>query len=224
MTQYTAVIFDFDGTLADTRPAISATLSETFSSFGLPTPDPGVVNAVISKGVNLEQTFQQLVQPAPAGEQLNEYVLRYREIYNSGVGVRASIPFPDAPRILEQINALGTPVVVVSNKGEESVQKILLQFEMREFVHSIVAARDAYPTKPDPKSYFERIRPMLGENLCQRVLVVGDTDLDIKFAQSIEATACWASYGYGDEQKCRSLAPDLTAASLEDVLHIVRGN
>jgi FMN phosphatase YigB (HAD superfamily) len=53
-------------------------------------------------------------------------------------------------------------VVIVSNKGEASVHDILTHFGMHDFVGLVIAAHDASATKPDPRSYFERIAPVLG--------------------------------------------------------------
>jgi phosphoglycolate phosphatase len=143
-------------------------------------------------------------QRVPAA-QLNEWVMTYRRIYNSGTGIRASTPFPGSRAALAQLHAAGAPVVIVSNKGEASVHDILTHFGMHDFVRLVIAARDASPTKPDPRSYFERIAPVLGTAASEHVLVAADTDLDILYARRIGATACWAAYGYGDPDECRLL-------------------
>jgi phosphoglycolate phosphatase len=113
--------------------------------------------------------------------------------------------------------AVGVPVVIASNKGEQSVHEILSYFGMRDLIRLVIAARDASPTKPDPRSYFERIAPELGVAACERVLVAGDTDIDIRYARSIGATACWAVYGYGNPDECERLQPDVIARSPDDI-------
>jgi phosphoglycolate phosphatase-like HAD superfamily hydrolase len=50
MSNYSSVIIDFDGTLFDTRRAISATLYETFAAYNVPPPSPERVEAVIGRG------------------------------------------------------------------------------------------------------------------------------------------------------------------------------
>lgn len=221
MTSYSSVIIDFDGTLFDTRRAISATLRETFAACDVPPPPQDRVEAIIGRGVTLEETLTHLMPQSVPEAQLDEWVVTYRRIYNSGTGIRASTPFPGSRDALARLHAAGAPVVIVSNKGEASVHEILAHFGMRDFVRLVVAARDASPTKPDPRSYFERIAPVLGTAACERVLVAGDTDLDIRYARRVGATACWAAYGYGDPDECRRLHPELVAASPNEIANSV---
>lgn len=216
MTHFSSVIVDFDGTLCDTRKAISATLYETFAMRGVPPPVEARVETIIARGLTLEQTFKLLV-PNVSPAELDAWVAAYRRIYNSGTGIRASAPFPESREALARLHAAGTPVVVASNKGERSVNEILSHFGLLGFVRLVIAASDASPTKPDPRSYFERIAPVLGGAACEQVLVAGDTDVDIHYARNIGAAACWAAYGYGDPQECRLLDPDIIAESPNDI-------
>jgi phosphoglycolate phosphatase len=221
MTHYSCVIIDFDGTLFDTRRAISATLCETFAARNVPPPPQEHVEAIIGRGITLEETLTQLLPQSVPAAQLNEWVMTYRRIYNSGTGIHASTPFPGSRAALAQLHAAGAPVVIVSNKGEESVHAILTHFGMHDFVRLVIAARGASPTKPDPRSYYERIVPILGTAASEHVLVAGDTHLDILYARHIGATACWAAYGYGDPDECQLLHPEFIAASPEEIAHAV---
>jgi phosphoglycolate phosphatase len=221
MSRYSAIIFDFDGTLFDTRQAISKTLEETFRRLAVSSPDGEQVRQIISQGINLEETFRQLLPERAPDLAIEDCVQVYREIYNSGVGIEASVPFPETPGALAEIHDRRVPVAVVSNKGEESVLKILEFFELRSFVDLVVAAKDEHPTKPDPRTFHDRIRPQLGSEACERVLVVGDTDVDIRFAREIDAGACWAAYGYGSRAKCEALGPDHVVDSPKAVAGIL---
>jgi phosphoglycolate phosphatase len=221
MSNYSSVIIDFDGTLFDTRRAISATLYETFAAYNFPPPSRERVEVLIGRGINLEETLTHLMPQNVPPAQLNEWVVTYRRIYNSGTGIRESTPFPGSRAALAQLHAAGAPVVIVSNKGEASVHDTLIHFDMHDFVRLVIAARDAFPTKPDPRSYIERIEPVLGTAASEQVLVAGDTDIDILYARRIGATACWAAYGYGNPDECRLLHPEFIAASPSEIAHAV---
>jgi phosphoglycolate phosphatase len=224
MTNFSSVIIDFDGTLFDTRRAISATLYETFAAYNVQPPSQERVEAIIGRGITLEETLTQLMPQRIPAAQLNEWALTYRRIYNSGTGIRASTPFPGSRAALAQLHAAGAPVVIASNKGEASVHDALTHFGMHDFVGLVIAAHDASPTKPDPRSYFERIVPVLGTAACEHVLVAGDTGIDILYARRIGATACWAAYGYGDPDECRLLHPEFIAMSPNEIAHTVCGD
>ena len=146
MNNYSSVIIDFDGTLFDTRRAISSTLYETFAAYNVPPPSPERVEALIGRGVNLEETLTHLMPQSMPAAQLDECVLTYRRIYNAGTGIRASMPFSGSRDALAELHAAGVPVVIASNKGEASVHAILTHFGMHDFVHLVIAARDACPS------------------------------------------------------------------------------
>ena len=88
MTNYSSVIIDFDGTLFDTRRAISATLSETFAAYNVPPPPEERVEEIIGRGITLEETLTGLMPQRVPAAQLNEWVTTYRRIYSHLVGVR----------------------------------------------------------------------------------------------------------------------------------------
>jgi len=51
--------------------------------------------------------------------------------------------------------------------------------------------------------------------------MVGDTEADLHFARDVGIRSCWASYGYGDHDGCRALAPDYEIATFPGLLEIV---
>jgi len=53
------------------------------------------------------------------------------------------------------------------------------------------------------------------------VLLVGDTEIDILFAKSAGVSSCWASYGYGDDERCRQLAPEHEISSIGELPALV---
>lgn len=54
-----------------------------------------------------------------------------------------------------------------------------------------------------------------------QVLVVGDTEVDLAYAQNIGAASCWAAYGYGRSASCAALAPHFVVCSPTDLLPCV---
>jgi phosphoglycolate phosphatase len=52
-------------------------------------------------------------------------------------------------------------------------------------------------------------------------IMVGDTEADLCFARDVGIMSCWASYGYGDRDGCRALAPDYEIAAFPGLIQIV---
>lgn len=217
---YSTIIFDFDGTLFDTRNAIAATINKTFQDkLGLAISEERIWGT-IQKGITLEETFDSLL-PKEKRMEVADWVTRYREIYNSGLGLKMSKPFGNLKSLFSSPLLNGVSLVLVTNKGRVAVEQILQKDNIEQVFDIIVAADGSSPTKPDPKSYYDRIKPNLPDGADEHVMVFGDTMADIEYADKIGADSCWASYGYGDVKKCSSKKPKYVVHNLSEFLETI---
>ena len=223
LNPYELIIFDFDGTLFDTRASISYCIEKTFSKLGQTVPSKDAVNVMVSTGVGLEDAFRLLEADyslTPNG--LSGWISAYREIYKAE-GLALIQPFPGASTLLSSLAATKIPIVVVSNKGISAIEAVLSRAGLSSFVDQVVGDTPGMKKKPDPMSFHECIAPKFAPVDPRRVMVVGDTTADIQYAQNIEAHVCWAAYGYGEQEKCRALMPDFIAHTLVEVRDFVSG-
>ncbi|WP_394828671.1 HAD hydrolase-like protein [Pendulispora albinea] len=217
-----AIISDFDGTLCDTQRAISTVLAETFRARGQTAPSADAIDATLARGITLEETIAALApEIAPASDECREWVTVYRQIYNGGLGVHATAAFPGVREALASLAEAGVPLVIVSNKGEVAVQNTLRHLELEAYVHTVIAAKGDLATKPDPKSFEQRIAPVFPDVEPADFLVVGDTPTDIRYARAIGAQSAWVSFGYGAPDACRALGPDYTVARWSDLARLI---
>jgi phosphoglycolate phosphatase len=77
------------------------------------------------------------------------------------------------------------------------------------------------PKKPDPAILTDHILPRYAPLRREQMLVVGDTEVDILFAKRARISCCWASYGYGEAERCRKLAPQHEISSIADLPALV---
>jgi phosphoglycolate phosphatase len=215
--RYTTLLIDFDGTLFDTRNAIRRTLAQLAEQRGVAPFDPGAIDAVIDSGLTLSDMLRSLVSWNDDAS-LDIWIEHYRQIYNSGIGAVESAPYPGVEEAMRTLHHHGAEIFVVSNKGEVSVLASLDHHRLRPYFREVIAATGARPTKPDPLSFVERVLPLMHAKDAQRVLVVGDTEVDITYARNIGATSCWAAYGYGQPDRCKALGPRYTIQSPGDLL------
>lgn len=222
MPKIKAVISDFDGTLFDTRRAICTVIVETFRSFGEAVPATAQIEATLVGGVTLEETLG-ILKPVLATNKGScaEWVTEYRRIYNAGLGITSSTPFEKVGTMLSALKHMGVAVIVVSNKGAAAVYSTLKHFGFADWVQSVVAAESDLATKPNPRSFEDRIKPLFPALLPENYLVLGDTATDIYYARSIGAQVGWVTFGYGDPDVCQSLNPDYIVQSIPSVIDIV---
>jgi phosphoglycolate phosphatase len=111
--------------------------------------------------------------------------------------------------------------VLVSNKGTRGLTQLVAQLDLGHRFDLVLAADTVSRRKPDPGLFAAHVAPAFPGVAPGRVLVVGDTDIDLRFAGNIGARACWARYGYGDAAACAALAPAYAIDAVDDLRRVL---
>jgi phosphoglycolate phosphatase len=219
--RFDLLIFDFDGTLCDTRLAIAHCLKRTLAKHGRLIPAPEHTASVVGKGLSLAETFLSL-DPAlrEKTEVLAELIGTYRSLHrNEGDPLIEMVSGAD--ETLQNIHARGIKCVVVSNKGTESIHRSLDRYGLAPFIDLVFGEEQDIPPKPDPRLLTDRIVPEFPQIPRSRMLMVGDTEIDIAFARAAGIACCWAAYGFGNRQRCAALAPEYHIDAIAELLAVV---
>ncbi|MCL2659089.1 MAG: HAD family hydrolase [Acidobacteriaceae bacterium] len=212
-----AVLWDFDGTLVSSLEGIYWSMCETMKLCNYPAPTIEEVRATV--GLTLDESMRRLTHPQCAEEQIPELIACYRNFYNSDAAPLVRL-FDGACEVLSYLKRKGIASIVVSNKGRGLNQAIAWLGLERQF-DAVFNAHDVAYRKPDPRLYTNHIAPLLAVSAADEVMVVGDTEVDLRFAQNAGLRSCWASYGYGDHAVCAGLNPRYTISSLAEVSAII---
>lgn len=216
MSAFDLIVFDFDGTLADSAGGIAACMSAAFESCALAPPSVDDVRRRI--GLSLEESIRQLSHDQRDVD-INAVVARYRELHST-VAAPATALFPGTRQTLSMLEAAGITLALVSQKARRTLVQALSQFALDRCFELVLGSDDVMAPKPHPSMYEQHIAPACGDPPRDRVLVVGDTDIDLRFAANIGARSCWAEYGYGHRGSCRALNPDYTIADISGVTSV----
>jgi len=208
MNAFKAIAFDYDGTLFDTRQAIVHCIQRAFEECGRPRPAHDAVSGTVKSGIALQDTFLVLDEALRSDRAaLHELIRIYRILYLDE-GTALLKPFAGVKEALQQLHAGGAKCIVVSNKGTVAIRRSLDESGIGPFVELILGDEPGIPRKPDPALMTDHILPQYPLLQRQRILMVGDTETDILFAKNSGLSCCWASYGYGEAERCRALGPD----------------
>lgn len=221
MSNFKAIVLDYDGTLFDTRPAIVHCIQRAFEQQHRSIPAREPVLETVKTGLTLQDTFLILDDELRTDRgSLNEIVRTYRTLY---LGEAAPLlkPFAGASETLQQLHASGTKCLVVSNKGIAAIRQSLHESGLSGFVDLIIGDEPGLPKKPDPAIVLNHILPRYAGLQRAQILIVGDTEVDIQFAKGAELASCWASYGYGAAERCRALRPEHEIADISELLSLV---
>ncbi len=222
MSDFCVVVFDYDGTLFDTRPAIVHCIQRTFAEAGWPLPDVDAIAATVKTGIPLHDTLTALEQQLEGDRTtLEKMVGVYRRIYLAEAAPFLK-PYLGVSETLQKLSGDGIKSLVISNKGSAAIHKSLDESGLSPFVDMVFGDEPNLPKKPDPAVLTGHILPHYADLLKDQILIVGDTETDILFAKAAGIASCWASYGYGEPERCRELKPDHVITTIEQLPALVR--
>jgi phosphoglycolate phosphatase len=189
------VIFDLDGTLADTLADITSALNHVLGELSLPPHSPDQTVAWVGWGV------RHLVDRAVSDPRLvDEAVTRFRARYAANL-IRDSAPYPGVPDLLDGLTADGVPIAVLSNKPHPMTVRIVREIFGRWQFAAVRGHRPPTPRKPDPTAALE-IAAELGLAPAELVFV-GDTAVDVDTALAAQMTAVAVSWGFRSADQLR---------------------
>jgi phosphoglycolate phosphatase len=208
-------IIDFDGTLCDTRPAISHSLQDLFQQAGRSIPDGIDILSLIGNGHTIQETLLIL---GVTDRLIPEWVPAYRRLYAQHEHL--AYLFDGVRETLATLQANGNRLVLLSNKGRVAVDNSLQALDIGRYFDLVLAEQPGQPGKPDPSVFTQRIAPVFPNLLPSECIMVGDTRTDLQFAQAIGSLACFAAYGYGHKDACRAVGYDFRLERFADILAI----
>ena len=114
------VIFDFDGTVADTKPCIVETARRALLDFGMAEEDLGDLGRLVGPPFPYAYTLVYGLSEADAAE----VTRRYRQIYRN-LGPEAWPAFPGMRGLLSSLRAEGRLVAVASSKNQPLLERCI---------------------------------------------------------------------------------------------------
>lgn len=186
-----AVLFDLDGTLADTAPDMAHTVNEMRKRRGLAPVPLSVVRPHVSKGARgmILSAFDMTVEHPDFAAMREEFL----ELYSDYLHVD-SVLFPGMASLLDRLEAEGIAWGVVTNKFERFARPLLAGMGLARRASVIVGGDTCAKAKPfpDPLLYAAeklRVRPA-------DALYVGDDVRDVQAARAAGMPVLVAAYGY----------------------------
>ena len=193
-----ALIFDIDGTLADTVPAIAEALNLTLTEMGYPTHSIDEIKTFIGKGPHhlVSEALPKDVrenEPEIVEKAIELYTQMYKKTYMNTTELYDGIE--------EAIITLSKyyKIAVLSNKQDAYVKNLVNQLLPQGICTIACGTIDNIPAKPDPTIALKMVEE-LGVSHYECMLI-GDSDIDILTAENAGLDILSVSWGYVSKAK-----------------------
>ena len=209
------VIFDFDGTLCDTRKTIVRTLWMTMEKLCLPVVDEDVCAATI--GLPLSESFRTIF-PSLTVEQAEECAGVYREIFEENKKTLVPTVFPKVTETLIELRRRGFTLSIASSRFNRSLMDFVKDFGFDKEISLVLGADNVTKAKPDPEPVLLTLRKLgfrAGETL-----VVGDMPFDILMGRRAGTKTCGVTYGNSSREELAGSGADYIIDDFASLLEL----
>jgi phosphoglycolate phosphatase len=203
-----AVLFDMDGTLIDSFPAIASSVNHVRSMYGLPPLSLDQVKKHVGRGA--AHLLAATVGRGDPEANLAAYREHHRTVLHSGTQL-----MPGARETLLPLKQGGRKLGVCSNKPVAFTRELIAWFGLAEALDVVLGPEDVARPKPAPDMLLEAMTRL---NVpAARTLYVGDMTVDIETARAAGVHVWVVATGSDAPETLDRAAPDLRLANLPEV-------
>lgn len=210
-----AVLFDLDGTLADTAPDLGYALNRQRARHGLPPLPQEMIRPEASHGARglLRLGFDL----APEDEKFQALREEYLALYAEHLCLHTRL-FPGIPELLGELERHGITWGVVTNKPARFTLPLLEQLGLGRRAGCIVSGDTTANSKPHPEPLLRACRELgLAPASC---LCIGDAERDVEAALAAGMRVLVAGYGYlGETDQPEAWSAHGIIATPGEILH-----
>jgi phosphoglycolate phosphatase len=199
-TTYRLLVFDWDGTLADSEQRIVSAARSAIDALGLPARSHEEIRTII--GLAMSEACQTLF-PSMSKSQEGRFIACYREYYlrNSGTPIPL---FPGARATLQGLAARRYQLAVATGKGRRGLDRDMAIHGLDALFSATRSADDA-PSKPHPQMLVDIMEEL--EVSVAETLMIGDTAYDLEMARNAGVGCVAVASGVHDRERLLEFDP-----------------
>lgn len=208
------MLFDLDGTLLDTEPAILESYRRLFEKYA-PESEFDREKQLSVLGPALSEMFPKFFP----GNDVDALIREYRQI-NHDIHPEFVKPMENAKLLLDTLKKEGYRIGIVSTKKADTIRYGLSLFDMEDYFEVILGEGDVQKGKPAPDGILAACKMMkVGHDCC---IYVGDSVTDIQAGKN--AGVYTIGYVFNEERKQKLVAsePNRVINDLAEIIEIVK--
>ena len=209
------VLFDFDGTLADTMPGIISTARTVLSARGWDSERIGDLKRII--GPPFPQAWSQIY--GVSASEADDITRAYRAIYND-LGPESSPLYDGVPELLHDLHLGGKRLGICSSKRAQLVEKMLTEHGILNCFDTVVAQLD-HAHSEKPWLIAEALR-RLGVTPDDAVMV-GDRFYDVEGAAEVNVPCVGVLFGTAEREELEQAGAAQIVDNMADLKRVLLG-
>lgn len=215
--KFHTILFDLDGTLLNTLEDLTDSTNYAMEQMGYPRHTLEEVRSFVNNGAR--KLILGACPPGTPEEKIDRCLGIFQAHYKTHLEVKTK-PYPGILELLEQLQARGVKVGVVSNKFDGAV-KPLCQRYFGQRIGVAVGEHEAEGVrrKPWPDTVFEALKALNAP--AEGALYVGDSDVDILTARNAGLPCLSVSWGFRPRESLVAAGAKYIADRVEDFLPVM---
>ena len=207
------IVFDLDGTLADSLPDIATAANHACRSLGLPEHAPEAIMRMIGGGER--KLVERFLGPGREGLVEEAFGL-YLDYYRRHCGDFTRL-YPGVKETLPLLR--GKKLAVLSNKRQSLTEAVLRVTGIFPFFAAIRGGSEEMPLKPSSAPLLALIKEARGDPA--RTIMVGDKPGDVLAGKAAGTLTLGVTYGYGEPAAVAAAGPDFLVDSFAAITGII---
>ena len=208
------IIYDLDGTLADTLEDLTQAVNHTLRSLRAPELSREEVRGYVGRGVH--DLIRSSLKTDEA-RRVDDGVAAFRAYYAQHLLDHTRL-YPGASSLLDHF--ADRAQAVVTNKPDPFSQEILAALGVLRYFVAVIAGEAEFPKKPDPAS----VRALMARVQVhpEEALLVGDSAIDVETGRNAGIMTACVLHGLGGEAELRAARPDVLVRDFAELLAVAR--
>ena len=211
-----AVLFDLDGTLADSLADIGGAVNRVLVELGFPTHPVASYARFVGDGA------EKLIERALPEDQVAlrpEALARYRQVYYEQMFDQTRL-FDGIPALLDALAEDGYRLAVLSNKPDGQTRAMCEKLLARWHFSAVFGERHGVPRKPDPQGALEIAQRLeLAPAACA---FVGDTPIDMRTSVAAGMFGIGVTWGFRPREELIAAGGKVVAERPGEILAALR--
>ena len=208
---FEAVIFDWDGTLGDTRKVIVISFQATLNEINCRVSDEYIERRI---GIGAADTFRDLLGSAkrPFNEKLIQKLVERKSQFEIELTDKVKL-FPGARELLEELH--GKKKMALASMNNFSVIIYFLKAkDMEKYFSVVTTAESISHSKPNPEIFLKTASKLKVNP--EKCVVIEDSIFGVKAAKSANMSCIAVTTGIYSEMELEAEKPDLVVKTLKD--------